>query len=188
MALVLGSLLILGGIGFGVYLLVSKGKKAPPAGWKEYVYKNDGFKAYLPGEPHSRSGTNSPIQLSGTESATIYMVDGWGPADSRVMMIAVLKFRSGTQPPDLDKAANELKERSRKPDSRVSEPRSVTWGGQKAREITIEEISSELREKGRLVVRCAIVGSRAFIAVIGGEGSSSLSNEDAFFDNFEFLK
>jgi hypothetical protein len=51
--IVLGSLLLLGGIGYGVYALVSGSgpKTAAPAGWKEYTYKDANFKAYFPREP-----------------------------------------------------------------------------------------------------------------------------------------
>jgi hypothetical protein len=51
--IVLGSLLLLGGIGYGVYALVSGSgpKAAAPAGWKEYTLKDGNFKGYFPKEP-----------------------------------------------------------------------------------------------------------------------------------------
>src|SRR5438045_3956409 len=56
-ALVLGGLVLLAGIGFGVYYLAAKvNKTAPPPGWKEFTYKDDNFKAYFPKEPHVFGG------------------------------------------------------------------------------------------------------------------------------------
>jgi hypothetical protein len=192
--LVLGIAVIAGLLGWGVYALVTKGKKSgsstPPSGWKEFIYKDNGFKAYFPKEPTFRTGSNSPIPLSDVDTATIYGIDGWGTGDRKLIMVAVLRFRNGNAPPDLDKAINELKDRSGKADTRVSGPRTLTWAGQKAREITMEPIDNQVGGKqGRIVVRYTVVNSRGYLAMIGGENADALRDEESgFFNNFEFLK
>jgi hypothetical protein len=55
---VVGGLLVLVGLGAGIYFLTGKGgllaKKAPvPVGWKQYDFPQAGFKGYFPTEPQA---------------------------------------------------------------------------------------------------------------------------------------
>ncbi|WP_162271938.1 hypothetical protein [Gemmata sp. SH-PL17] len=105
---VVGGLLLVCGIGFGIYALTGKNslfaKKTPvPAGWKEFSYPQDGFKAYFPSEP-TTMGMNMQFGPGGAlpgggeipqmESMRTYTTGGFGNKDRVNITVQVMRFRS----------------------------------------------------------------------------------------------
>ncbi len=188
-AIVFGSLLALGGIGYGVYALVSGSKTSVPKGWVEYKSESDKFRAYFPEKPESQT---IPAGFGGDPSAESVSLHALDPTkgERKIVVVIVVKFKSGTTETERDKSMKKFRENfSDKRDSIISAPRSVRWAGHRAEEITIEEKGSGSK-KGGGVMRYFMTDTRAYIAIIGSETSGRMrrDEEDGFFDNFELLK
>jgi len=192
-AVVLGGLVLLGGIGFGVYYLVAKvNKTAPPPGWKEFAYKNDNFKAYFPKEPRvlsqdvdgvgGRRGGGAFPGLDGgaVDSFTTYTCGDFN--DPVHIQMQVVRFRSGVPSSVRDEMAGGLRDLQGLPGAAGAgfESRSVRWLGEKATEITTP----------MGVMRIALTDKAVYWAVISGPNGSRAKpdEEKGFFDNFELIK
>jgi hypothetical protein len=193
-AIVVGLLLLLGGVGAGVYFLAFS-KTSPPKGWKEYSYADAGFKAYFPQEPIKRGGRGPIPAFSGLDPASMYQVQTTtGDGDRIAVMVGTVAL-----PPGLTKAAAEqeldkgLGTVSQKADARtrVTGPRSVSWIARGAKEIVLEENQTGRTGKaGRFHVRFAVTDTHMFIAGIGMEDGDKLDSRtiNGFFDNVQPLK
>ena len=196
-AVVLGGLVLLGGLGYGIYALVG-GKKSsgdaarkapPPSGWKQYSYEKDNFRAYFPQEPTADSAAGfAPFGALGfpgatvPESFTIYMpqkIDFNTPRP--VVLTFVLRYTSPPTPAERQRMRDALlKNRNRGPREIKRDVRTVRWLG-----VDAEEVTSELA-RGRI----ACVGTTLYVAEIASSagGRVTAEEENGFFDNFELLK
>src|SRR5262245_11870534 len=205
--IVIGGLVLLGGVGYGVYALASKKegsgsdsaeKGAPsglpwggsgsglntlgkiPPGWQQFSYPKDGFRAYLPGEPF----------IQGDGGYTEYWSPdprGGGGAVDTCVFLQVIHF-GGTA---TDAQKREILAHARAGHGGSSSVRQVTWAGQKAEEVTTgRDTNPDVGEMGGAVIRTMIVGDTAYIAVVGSvrSGRARRDHAAAFFDNFELLK
>jgi len=182
---------VLGGVGYGIYALVSKGKRtAPPPGWKEYTYSKDGFKAYFPSEPEVQElGRQASPGGSMTLTAYLAKLREGGKGDEGFVGVLVVRFPSGLFGPrmrDLMLAEMRNKMTGRPGDTRLSSPRQLTWAGYQAEEFTMEGLGSG---RGAAVMRYVVTDSAAYFAVLGSDyGRLKPEEEKAFFDNFVLLK
>jgi hypothetical protein len=184
--IVVVSVLLLGGVGYGIYALAKGGSKSLPAGWKEYTFKNDGFRAAFPESPEvqdigNRTGAPRGVTVTG------YMAKTGGGSGGVGLM--VMKLPSDMPRSEKDTLLEQFR-RSMTPGSpngtQLSKPRSVTWAGQKAEEITLEQISGSKRGA---IVRYMFTETTGYIAVLGtDDGRLSSDLERTFFDSFQLLK
>ncbi|MBP3959013.1 hypothetical protein J8F10_27535 [Gemmata sp. G18] len=179
---VVGGLLLVCGIGFGIYALTGKNslfaKKTPvPAGWKEYSYPQDGFKAYFPSEP--TTGMNMQFGPGGgeipqMESMRTYTTDGFGGKDRVSITVQVMRFRSS-----LPRAARDAMGNI---DGRFAggSVQRVRWLGGDAAEM----------ELGGTLTRVVYLDKAVIMVQITGPNGARAKPEEeaAFFDNFEVTK
>jgi hypothetical protein len=190
--IVLGGIVLLAGLGYGIYALVGGGSKAPvPAGWVEYKSDSDKFKAYFPSKPGEPMTMPAGLGgMTGVESVTMHMVQSKGDSPLTAGVI-VLKFKSGMSSAERDKAMEPFRGNfSKGSDALISSPRSVRWGGKKAEEITIgDKGTSANGKKGGGVIRYFTTDTHAYIGIFGTENAGAPKQEDVdgFFDNFEFF-
>jgi hypothetical protein len=180
-AIVLVSLVALGGIGYGVYSLLGGGKKGPPAGWKEYTYKDEGFKAYFPQEPTVHRDKNvfggNAFGAGGAGSVSHFSCGKGG--DSVRIEIEVIHFASGLPSQFRDAAGSKVEGIASGIKVPGLETRSVTWLGVKATEVTTPQG----------MMRLAITEKGMYQATIGaGNGRAKPDEEAGFFDNFQLVK
>ena len=188
----LGNLVLLGGLGVGIYALVSKGglfakKAAPPTGWKQFSYEKDNFKAYFPSEPNVTSvdgfggfagvgalnvaGANMPSSFSMYIPRNLF-----APIHASVIVVRYSSPLSKTERSTMRDAI--LKNRDRGY-GEVKDIKSVRWLG-----VDADEVSTP-----RNLARIALVGNTLYVAEIGtNNGRATSSEENGFFDNFELLK
>jgi hypothetical protein len=213
-AIVLGSLLLLGGIGYGVYALLGGAlapKSAPPAGWKEYTYKDDNFKAYFPKEPQLL-GTmqfgrgNNPFGGAGKPVGGGNLFGGGGnpfggmPANiDEYMPEAVSTYLAGDMFGDHVSINVQVMRYPSKVPSQVRDgfgadmPREAR---NMAKDLGVEiksvrwlgERATEMTMPNG-VTRCTVVGKAVYIATISGAGGKRAKPEEeaGFFDNFQVL-
>jgi hypothetical protein len=194
-AIVIGSLAILGAIGYGIYALVSKKsgsdtvkKTAPPGGWKEYTYKKEGFKAYFPSEPLIQDFGSQAIA---GESMTMTAYAAKFPGDAAGgIAVVVIRFPNGMLGPRMKELMMaEIRNRMVRGAAGLSSPRPVTWAGYQGEEVTIEESGAAGRGHGEGVLRYIFTDSAAYFALIGSDnGRLKPEVENGFFANFELLK
>jgi hypothetical protein len=191
-AVVLGGLVLLAGIGFGIYYLVAKvNKTAPPPGWKEFTYKADNFKAYFPKEPQVFGGgdlagagprnTIPGLGANPVDSFTIYTCGDFN--DPLLIHVQVARFPSGLPASvrnELDRGMRDLGNFSGQVAGAGIETRTVRWLGEKAIEV--------VTPAG--VMRLAVTDKAMYYVMIAGLNGTraKTSDETAFFDNFELLK
>jgi hypothetical protein len=190
---VIGGIIVLGGICYGIYLLVSNvvvvKKAPPPAGWKEFTYPESGFKAYFPREPVVLKGSvdqvvqgvsmGAPIEVLRTtvEYGAIHHISN--PDDAVQVFVVYFRFKPG---PDirsrLEKAFNERSDQTIK--NRNGKMRTIRWLGVNADEITTPTG----------VVRVAFRDSSVYLVMIRAKGDTKAKpeEENGFFDNMELLK
>jgi hypothetical protein len=177
---VLGSLLVLGGIGYGVYLLLGGGKAPTPAGWQEYTYREDGFKAAFPSEPQVlRSGdlgaAAGNVQVPGFNadraSSSVYQCND--PAGN--LNITVMVARTGVTVPGFMGGLNADLFRDAARLMPGVEVNNVTWLGENA-------VEWEFKDH---VQRMVIKNDRMFTAIVRGKnGRATREEEQGFFDSF----
>ena len=194
------SLLFLGGIGFGIYSLLKatgvgsgKGglfgttKTEPPAGWKEYSYPADGFRAYFPAKPEAMTiPVNSNIgfpsrdprgpisflpkeDLPPVESCSMYHCgDRNGPV---TIEIQVIRFRSAI-PSSYRSAVRSL------PSGTIDRFKfeHVSWLGYDALDRSMDGAKMRAVYTDRALILATVAGPR-FTRV-------QADHEAAFFDNF----
>jgi hypothetical protein len=189
-AMVLGSLVVLGGIGVGIYALVSKDglfakKAAPPEGWKQFTYEKDNFKAYFPSEPSVNSmdgfgagfGGLNALGANVPSSFSMYLPrDLFAPVHASVIVVRYSSPLSKTERNSMRDAM--LKKRDRD-FGEVRDIKSVRWLG-----VDADEVVSQ-----RNLARVALVGNTLYVAEIGASnGRATSAEENGFFDNFELMK
>jgi hypothetical protein len=190
--LILGGVLLLVGLGVGIYFLTGKGgplaKKAPlPEGWKEYSYPQDGFKAAFPTAPSVATNQNNPMRGGGggmggfpgtvdlreMESASLYTTGTFGVNKDQVnIAVIVARFRNGV-PRQL---RDQIKQMTNAKMGNM-ESRQVRWLGTDAAELVM----------GNMLMRI-VYTDNAMIAVqiAGPNGTRARPEEEAaFFDHFE---
>jgi hypothetical protein len=190
-AIVIGSILALGGIGYGIYAMLGGSKTPLPPGWKEYTYQDDGFKAAFPTEPQvSRMGDvmgamgagkggggvgGFPgFDAGGMGSLNMYTSGGFN--DAVHIEVTVYRFPSGVPRAFRDQMAQGIRNMPGVPGGLGVETKSVRWMGESATEIVTPG----------LVTRIAITDKAMYQAAIGGKGGRRTTPEEekAFFDNF----
>jgi hypothetical protein len=182
------SVLVLGGVGYGIYAIVKGGSKGLPSGWKEYTFTKDKFKAAFPESPEVRDmsqlGTRLPAGLTGTA----YMAktkDGSGGVIVMAMQLPV-----SITPRQKDEMIGAIRQSlvrgaTRNNNIQLSQPKQITWAGQKAEEALMEEPGG----KGRAVIRYMLTETGVYAAMLGSDdGQLDRDVENAFFNNFQLLK
>ena len=184
---VLGGLLLLGGIGFGIWMLVSMdgplAHKSPvPQGWKQYTDREGTFRAYFPKEPEmmtvpvpTRPIGGGPIDpdVNAFRPGTAYVV--FGP-DSPVYIEVIVYPARGKVPESMRRELRDLRPSS----LGGMDVRKVQWLGYDCMEVTMP----------MGVVRSVFTDRAAISATIKGPNNAraTKAEEDGFFDNFELTK
>jgi len=189
-AVVLGGLVVLLGVGFGIYALVGGGKARVPPGWVEFTSEQDSFKAYFPEKVRPRPGPGR-LLIPDVESVTEYAVTPKGRTRDLVGVI-VLKFDPGLSPERRDYALQSIREQVvERAYSKVSSPRPVKWAGRSAQEFIVEDVLDNPGGRtGGGLIRLVATDTRIYIGLIGSlhGGRLGRDEENGFFDNFEILK
>jgi hypothetical protein len=183
-AIVLGSLLALGGIGYGVYAMLGGKKTALPPGWKEYTYANDGFKAAFPKEPQvtdmiglggGKGAGGFPGFGAGDMGSVNHYTSG-GASDAVHIQVIVYRFPSGIPSMFRDQMAQGFRDMPGLPAGPGVETKSVKWMGESATEVATPNSLMRLAVTDRAVYQAVITGKN---------GRRATSDEEkAFFDNF----
>jgi len=202
-AITLGGLLLLGGIGYGIYALTKKSDSAGsggggggrgggdgggggsrasvPAGWVEHKSQKDKFKAYFPKEPLVRPlPYDARSKLPIPRSEMVYMYGK--PTDDLFILLNVVQLQPNATQADRDAQLTDFTK-----DHRGGE-RSVTWAGLPAKEYTSEKPGPDGTPRGS-VGRQMVNGNTIYTAVIlAGNGPPPPEVVNGFFDNFELLR
>lgn len=188
-AIAVGGLVLLGGIGFGIYALVGGLKASVPSGWVEYKSEKDNFRAYFPEKPQSNSFPAGLGGKEGVESISMHMTDR-KDSSKRMVGVIVITFKTGSSAADRDKMMEEMRKSfSEDRDNRTSDPKSVRWAGHKAQEVVFDDLKGTGNKKSGGVIRYFATDTHAYIGIIGSEsGRMKSEEENGFFDNFELLK
>jgi hypothetical protein len=202
-AIVVGGLLLLGGVGTGGYFLFftksspfSVVSASPPSGWKEYTYEDAGFKAYFPSEP--RRVSDHSLGLLGEAGGRGLMIDYTAHSfeDGSALTAGVYTRRV---PPHItpEKAREIIYTQLENPAGysnlglRLIESRTVTWMGHQVKEFRVG--LPEHLKRGRdavIVQRCVVTDTYEIHAHIAMEDGRKLTSRtiNGFFDNIEVLK
>jgi hypothetical protein len=159
-------------------------KAPPPAGWKQYSYPTDSFKAYFPAAPRiERDNTPAvPGPLAGGDSYAMYKSGGFD--DPLRAFILAVRFRPGLQQAQRERLVAEIHKMVRAEHTGSMTTRTVTWLGQQADELAGEEA----------VARIVTTDTAVYLVGINARGTDRSDirarpeEEKAFFDNFELLK
>ena len=183
-AIVLGSIVLLGRFGVESTRSSAGGKAPVPTGWVEYKSDSDKFKALFPLPAHRAK--NHAHRAGWLVERRVGHRAHDGP-ERRFIPIAgviVLKFKSGTSPSDRDKAMDGLyKDFPTENNLQVSKPRFSRWVGKKAKEVGI----GNMDESGKVAngkkrprrVRYFTTETHAYIAFFGTVGSGTPKQEDS---------
>jgi hypothetical protein len=179
-AIALASVLALAGIGYGVYAALGGGKATAPPDWNEYVYADDGFKAYFPKEPKVRRTAEAIGRLPGLDGAessadAVTSYDAGGADDPVRIEVVVYRFPAGVPAPYRDPTRGFAAAAGGKKEFGF-EMKSVRWMGERAAEVTTPTG----------VTRVAVTGKALYKATISGRqfARATPDDEKAFFDNF----
>lgn len=180
-AVVIGGLLVLGGVGYGVYALVGKKKPALPTGWVEYTSKEDNFKAYFPGEPAvNRVGGVGGGPFGGGGPASVAEYTAQSASGSVRVKVEVRRVPGGIPREAREKMEEVITNPRLGMREGGMEVRTVRWLGFKGVEVT-----------GRnMMGRAVLTDDAVYTAEIGTRtgGRATPEEEKAFFDGFELLK
>jgi len=180
-AIVLVGLVVLGGVGFGIYRMIGGGKAPLPPGWKEYTYKDDNFKAAFPKEPQvgrdpfGELGGFGADFGGGAASATTYTCGNFSePLQIRVQ---VLRYKSGIPSQVRSRFAEARNNDGVEAKANI---KTVRWLGVSATEASMPGV----------VNRIALTDNAIYVAVITSANGGKIKPEEeaAFFTNFELLK
>ena len=202
-AIVLGGLLLLGGVGAGAYFLFfsksspfAAGNASPPSGWKEYTYADAGFKAYFPNEPR-RVMDDSPGRLDDPNGRGLNLEYTARAVENGSALIAVVWTRR--IPPHItpEKAREviypEFENPARFPirNLRLIESRTVTWMGHQVKEFRLGMPENAKRDKDMVIIeRCVVTDTHEIHAQLDIEDGRKISSRtiNGFFDNIRPLK
>jgi hypothetical protein len=204
----LAVVLLIGGIGFAVYYVVSGtriasifgGKVKPPAGWTQFTYAEDGFKAYFPIEPAISREVQQmgPFALPNENltGTTYELTTGRDTNDELRVMVMVASVPPGVGPGQgVMQKSMELAVEIMKKDlhdegeARVTGPRSVRWLGENAWEVQIDDVRPNASPRAQFFMRYLCTDTHMYAAAIGMEDRDKLARvKDGFFDNIELIK
>ena len=185
------ALCLIGGIGNGVYALVSPsgtggiGKNVArpplPAGWQDFSFPSDNFKAYFPIRPRVERPQNAPDGRNDADHDTIYTVTMPGPT-GLIISVTVTRFRSSLSPAAREQFLNTFTDQpgtTGTGDQKV-ETRAVIWLGENARETATPQ----------RLERLVVTERAAYTATIARKDGrrAALEEENAFFESFALLK
>jgi hypothetical protein len=188
-AIVLGGLIVLGGVGFGVYALVSnndtgsggsstggnRAKAAVPTGWVLHTSTNGKFKAYFPKHPADTTTSSNGLSVN--------MVISGGPRERLAVIVVAMPIPPQATGVNRDQLAELIRQgiMQKQGNVRVVSQRSVTWSGQPALEMTLESSN----KKALVVMRQVITETVMYFAFFACSTGPSPDEEHGFFDNFE---
>jgi hypothetical protein len=201
-AAILGVLVALGGIGYGIYALVSKegdtakkdtsggdtggglntggsGVKAPvPTGWVLHTSTNGKFKAYFPKSPSDTTTSSNGLSVN--------MVMTGGPRERLAVIVVGIPIPPQAAGVNRDQLAEYMRQgiMQKQGKARVVSQRSVTWSGRPALEMTLESSN----KKALVVMRQLVTDTGMYFAFFACSTGPSPDEENGFFDNFELLK
>lgn len=195
-AVIFGGLIMVGGVGYGLYALVGKAssvkddlfssvpKSPPPPGWKQYTFADDHFRAYMPLEPHIFRGIRPDKKMPWEEdsddfsneitSGNLYLC---GEKKTSIVSVKVFQLRSGAR---YRKRwdANIPKDGPLPLD--LGEIRTIKWFGEKGYQLT-----TRLEAARFVLTDVGLFG----VAISSSTGTRTTPEEESsFFDNFELLK
>jgi hypothetical protein len=200
--IVIGGLLLLAGVGVGIYFLVGKGssvKKAPvPPGWEQHKYPDDGFQVYLPKPPQY---TNIPVNTFGGLGGGRGRLGGGGFG-------GMGGFAGGNDLGDADRCAmvssgnwNDsvhvevmiIRFRNKLPSSVRDSLRNAPGGQFGGMEMkTVKWLGYDAVEQSHQggVIRFVYTERHFVMAIINGSNGTRAKPEEevGFFDNFEIIK
>ena len=195
---VIAGLLLLGGIGFGIYFLTGKdsplAKKTPvPAGWEQYSYPQDGIKMYMPKTPSQSSTPVGAFGGFGGGRFGLGGVDAFGSRNDTRDAEALSEYSSGDWNDRIHITVVVLRYRNKVPSAVRDQFRNVTdaqWGGVETRKV--RWLGSDAMEQTHAlgVTRLVCTDRLVIMAMISGkDGNRAKPEEEAgFFDNFEASK
>lgn len=182
-ALVLGGVVLLVGLGVGVYMLVGKGgalaKKAPPPGWKAYENADMGIKGFFPSDPTVFGGKmGGPVfggniagmEIPQIESTHGLTTGGFGGGKVNVT-VDVTRFR-GSLPRATRDAIGNIGAGAKFGGGEV---RRVRWLGGDAAEVSAAGMVMRVVYTDKAMVMAQVQGAKP-------------EEAEAFFDNFELTK
>jgi hypothetical protein len=205
-----GALVVLGGVGYGVYALAFKekdktvdkgsgdgsgtdGKAKVPDGWKKVDGSAAGFTAYLPGDAKEMSDLRGkmPLAMTGIEQQQVTKLFMGQSPDKTVVGMAMGATFGQDMPPAVrntmstmtfDMMTSGMAKGSNKP--KVLETTEVPWLGVKAKQTVLEV--GQANDTGQMVVRMAVNEWGIYVGIIGMQGGRPKPEyEKALFDNFE---
>ncbi|MCI0705273.1 MAG: hypothetical protein L0241_29795 [Planctomycetia bacterium] len=193
-----GALLVLGGVGYGVYALAIKkkddtantggggtpAKAAVPTGWVEHTSEKDKFKAYFPKQP--LIGPDAPpggFPGAKPKSVTAYAVGG--PADDFRIILFVAQMQSGATPADIESVAEVFNQGWR--GAANSKEGTATWASRPAKEFVVEKKNIKGPSSGILVRQMSTDAAVYGVAIFNRNGPVPSDVINGFFDNFELL-
>jgi hypothetical protein len=205
-ALVLGGLVLVAGIGVGVYFLVShkngdnsargntkgagsgstdsgstdSGPKAPvPAGWVQHTAAKSKFRIYLPKPPSS-------TKTSSLNGVTTDLVRSGGPRERLAATVMGMFIPPDTPGVNRGLLSEHMRQGILQMQGafRVVSQRSVTWAGRPATEMTLESSN----KAARAVMRHVTTANGIYYAFFACSTGPSPDEEKGYFDNFEVLE
>lgn len=199
---VIVGLLVLGGVGVGVYFLTGKGsvfaKKTPvPAGWEQHSDPQDGIKAYFPKKPSQTSIPVGGFGMGGFGGGRFgaggFGGGGFGPGEELRDAEAVSSYTSGDWDGAVTVNVEVIRYRSKVPAAvrdRIRNFPTAQFGGIETRVIRwlgndcVEQTHSfgvvRVGYTDRLLVHATVTGKNG--------GRAKPEEEAGFFDNFELTK
>jgi hypothetical protein len=198
-AIVLGGLLAVVGIGFGVHALVKnrngsshtdassdhsddsdRVKAAIPDGWVQHTLPGR-FKAYFPTYPRTTT-TN----ISSLPGSPINMAMTGGPRERLAVIVYAMPLPPRASELSRDQISEEIRQGflQKQGKVRVVSQRSLRWAGWPALEMVIESSN----KKALVVYRHTVTDQGMYLAFFACSTGRSPSEENGFFDNFEILE
>ena len=188
--------LVLAGVGVGIYLLVGKSasaKKSPvPPGWQQYTYEQDGLKLYLPKSPSFSGDTVNNFGGGFGGARGQFGMGGFGGGDLRdADRFATLRSGDWNDPVRVElyairfsnKVPSSVRDSLRKTADGPfggDEMRTVKWLGYDAIEHTMLGGTTRLVYTDRHFLMATITGTNG--------GRAKPEEEAGFFDNIELTK
>ena len=196
-AIALGGLLLLAGVGYGIYALTKKDETAGPnpggpaapsnrpdplAEWADYRSERDKFKIRTPKPMSTKSTAGGQREYKSQDPS------------GALVNVLVAEVKAGTPPGfDLRKTMETGLIQTYKNNAKFKNvtDRPVQYLGQTVTEINIETPEglgpTGQVQKGRLAVRVVGFEKHVYVVMVGGP-DSFMENANAVFDTFEYLK
>lgn len=196
LGIVFGVLVLLAGFMYAIYALVGRTssfdesvkKELPPPGWREFTYKDYGFKVSFPKEPiieRVNSDRIASLGFGGVEAVARETIESGAIYSAGVkndpvsVLVVVYRYKGGGV--GRSRLESEVHKTSQQTASRRNgEIKTVNWLGVRAEEVATPEG----------VIRTAFTDSALFIAMIRAKGGTraTQTEENWFFDNLKLLR